>query len=224
MIIPFGSGEAEEVPQTVKVDYYLWWWCLCALFALLAIARTLAAEILGCIFCVLMACLIWYVAKNDCKEMKQSWILLFGLISVLNFIVEMCVLATCIRGRMVRTVSETFSEDQTQRIFNITMERHPFFDSSQGFLYMMKSVVMIASPLCNLFSCILCHNTYNAFPTSLFDQEQGVLPPPGRAVGYGGYGAYGDGAAHHNLGRSQRSPFGSGQPVFSGHSERLGSA
>lgn len=258
MVIPLGpmGGAAGGLdtpmvptPAVVKERWSKWWWVLFSLNIFVCVGRLLAADVFGALVTGLTAFICYYMVNNDCANMSQYCILLFGFLCLINGILDLVNLAGNAQGRETRKASPPTSQgdlssgSQSTTVV-ITTTKHPFFDPTGGFLYNAQSVMMIVSPVAALLGAFLSWLTYSSFTTSLFAEpaENG-----GSQGGFGGYGtAYGGapGGGGYYSGASgtaggpaftgSAGPAGGGRPLgsvaaaapprlFEGSGQRLGS-
>lgn len=200
-----GMEEAEaEVPSVVKEKYAKFWWVCCVLMASVAIMDVFAADIFGVLFMGLMTFTVWYMVSNNCKNMTQYCLMLFGTMCLIQSVFDLITLLTMLGGRTVsnRTVTSSLSPDGTSQTQNIVInqEKHSFFDSTMGLTYNVQSAVRIASPATMALSALLAYWTYSAYPLGLFEaasqgDETGNFAQNPRMArgGFGGYGGQGMG-------------------------------
>lgn len=185
MVVPVGHLDmppgSMEAPQVVKEYHAIWWYVLVILFTSLCIARFVAMDIFGAFNTGLMALLAWYLVTDNCAKMSQCCVLYFGIICFTNGIFDLLPLLASLGGRTTETTEYGDSPEAGTSTFTVTIEKHPFFDSSKGDFYNYQSCVMIASPLVMFVGAAMASKTYHAFQTSLFadsDDEaanQGLL-------------------------------------------------
>merc|ERR1719272_2415201 len=123
--------------------------------------------------------------------MSQYCISLFGFMCLLNAVLEFVTLASMVSGRTTSSSQSQPAANATSTSYTVTVEKHPFFDPSQGWFYNQQSAMMIASPVCGLLGALLAYFCYNAFPTSMFGDD-GSAGADGQ--GFGGGGGFGGGA------------------------------
>lgn len=140
----------------------------------------------------LCAFICYYMVKDDCINMSQYCVLLFGFMSVLNCILEVINLAGNLGGRSERTEnggpdpSQLATGQATTYTVTIKTTVHPFFDPTGGFVYNAQSATMIACPVMSLLGALLSKLTYGSYTTSLFSDQ-------GEAGAAGSFGTYGNG-------------------------------
>jgi len=205
MVLPLGAGGGgggaggigmmadDEVPDTVKSSHSIWWRVYMLLLLSLCVARFCALDILGAMVTGIMSFLIHHLVKDNCEKMTQCIILLFGFMCQMNFILEAVVLAPMLGGRSEQSMSDRhFANGKTS--YTVTIQKHPFFDSTQHAFYNLQSFVMVASPFLNLIGVLLAYWSYNAYPRSVFEEpEDHGFANPGFAGGGFAGGANGGG-------------------------------
>jgi uncharacterized membrane protein YgcG len=219
----------SEVPECVKVTHSKIWWlymvCLMGVF----VGRILALDILGALVTAIMALLVYYMLKDDCDRLSQCFLLLFGFMCLVNFFLEIIILIPALNGRSQHSTSEKrISGGKTQ--YTITEEKHAFFDGSMGPLYNLQSAMMIASAVSNLVGSLLSYWTYNAFQTSLFEDQDDVGWQNQNQGGYGGVNRQQQQPQYYQGGGHRLGGGGGGQAqqprnatrLFGGPGQRLG--
>eukprot|EP00440_Ansanella_granifera_P033872 gb/GFBE01036748.1/.p1 GENE.gb/GFBE01036748.1/~~gb/GFBE01036748.1/.p1 ORF type:complete len:237 (+),score=55.39 gb/GFBE01036748.1/:1-711(+) len=235
MVIPLGAGPAQEgsVPDVVKDVHCKYWWCLAAMFLSLAVTEIVAADVFAVLFHTIMAGIVYYMVKDQCKNMSMYCLLIVGMLCTFQAFIELIALISSVGGRRTqKTVVKQGSDNVTTYTTEVTT--HPFFDESQGVQYNVQSALMIASPLVMIFAVACAYYSYNAHSSSLFEEPEDSESGPmyGRGMYGGGGGMYGGGyggAANGGAGRSAGQPLGRSsapppaQPVlFQGAGQRLG--
>jgi hypothetical protein len=248
MVVPLGGAGAmgdtgmmdPEPPPAIKNSHYKWWWVLVVLLCCVCIGRFCGTDFLGGVMSGIMAFIVYYMVKENCSKMSQYCLMVFGFMCLMNTILECIALVGLLGGRTEQTTAMSppvGSDSGTKTTYTVTLEKHPFFDKSQGPVYNIQSAMMIASPVCNLIGCLLAYWSYNAYPTSLFeDREEDIRPFAGRggmAGGFGGgmAGGYGGGqsatpaysGSGHVLGGAGAANRPNQPRLFEGSGQRLGS-
>eukprot|EP00933_Yihiella_yeosuensis_P082784 TRINITY_DN96772_c0_g1_i1.p1 TRINITY_DN96772_c0_g1~~TRINITY_DN96772_c0_g1_i1.p1 ORF type:complete len:222 (-),score=37.22 TRINITY_DN96772_c0_g1_i1:65-730(-) len=221
MVIPLGDmgGHHEEpAPEEVKVHYAKYWWAMMVLFIALGVSQTVGGNVFGTFFMFIMAAVCFYVVKDDCRNMSQYCLFLFGFMCCFQALLEFISLLSVLNGRREASTVRNSSGDGKMTI-TTTVHTHPFFDDKMGTRYNVQSWNMILSPAVMALAGMLSYYCFNAFSSSLFDDEEG---------GYGGgYGAtpqtYG-GSPGYGGGNRPSQPRTHAPPrLFEGSGQRLGS-
>jgi len=220
-----GDGELSGVqdspaPDVVKEYYYKWWWAYFGMLLLVCAGKGGGGDLAGALNTGVIAFVVWYVTRHDCEKMSQCCVLFIGLLTSFNFMVELLNVSASLAGRETRIINCEDDPTKGSTVCTITIERHPFFDKSQGNLYNWQSIMLCVSPIAQLIGSILCHITYMEYPNSLFSDDGGAAGPVG-PLGRGGGQVGGQAGAHVFYGTSQR--LGSDGTPFSGEGQRLGS-
>lgn len=242
-----GMMEPMDAPPVVKEKHAPVWWSLLLVMVGLCVVHFLGMEIFDGVYTLILAVIVWYMVKENCGNMSKYCLLMFGVICVIQAIFGLIDLFTSVGGRKMRRVeSKVLSDNSVQ--YTTTIEKHPFFDNTQGFTYNIKSVGLILSPVVMLLATCMCYWTYKAFPDMSDYEDAGNEAGPGNSsmfggegnrMGGGGGGGYGGGGGGYGgtsntLGGSgggsvQRPGGGGGRPaptgpaLFSGSGQRLGS-
>merc|ERR1719160_1274952 len=95
----------------------------------------------------MMAIIAWYMVTNDCAKMSQYCVLLFGFMCLMNAVLEFVTLASCMPGRQTSRTQTPGTNSATSTSYTVTIEKHPFFDASAGWLYNHQSAMMIVCPI-----------------------------------------------------------------------------
>lgn len=229
MLLPMGPVGIEEVqppPQSVKDTYAIWWWLYLVLCIATVVGEILSQDVFGVLMMLLISGIVWYMVKDDCRQMTQYCVFMFGFMCSIQCIFDTVMLVVSVGGRRTRHVEEKrISENKVS--YTTVIDTHPFFDDSQGFVYNAQSWMMIVSAVMMFLGAILAYSTYNAFPASLFDeepQERDLFAdrPRGGGGGYGGGGPGGGGNRFEPAPRRNQQN-GPGFRTFDGQGRRLGS-
>merc|ERR1719450_2088687 len=89
----------------------------------------------------------------------------------MNSVLEFITLGSMVSGRQTSSTQGHPTNNGTSTSYTVTVEKHPFFDPTQGWLYNQQSAMMIASPVVGLLGALLAYNCYNSFPTSLCSDD-----------------------------------------------------
>jgi len=238
MVIPMngaGMQQEGETPAVVKDRFAKFWWLLMGFYIAVCVGRLVATDIFGGLLSGIMAVIAWYMVTNDCAKMSQYCILMFGFVCTMNGVLEFVTLVSSLNGRQTsRSQSAPLpqtgaSSHATSTSWTITVEKHPFFDGDAGFLYNQQSAMMIVCPLAAFIGAAIAYSTYNAFPTSLFDEsgaEAQNLGGSGFGGGMygGGGGVEGGGGGGNGGGRAFQSGSQQAPSLWAGQGQRLGSA
>mmetsp|Transcript_103490 Transcript_103490/g.179698 ORF Transcript_103490/g.179698 Transcript_103490/m.179698 type:complete len:260 (+) Transcript_103490:59-838(+) len=221
MVIPLGAvgpgpgmGGLEQTPTPAEVKdrWAKWFYAVLFLNIAICIGRMIAADIFGALITLIQAYFCWFIVRNDCANMSQHCLFLFGFLCIMNGVLELVTLCTFLNGRTSQKATPVpaaapGSGAGSTMNYMLTIERHPFFDASAGFKYNWQSAMMIASPLGALIGALVCYATYNTYQTSLFEE-----PEDGQA-GFGGGGparGFGGGGFNQGYGAQGRGGYGGG--------------
>lgn len=230
-----GVTEEESIPVAVKETYRPWWWALCFIFILVAVGRCVATDPFGGMMTFLLAYIIYFMVRRDCANMTQYCLFMFGLMVTMNAVFETIAMLSVLGGRTMQTNTMQTpggaSSGSKTTSYTVTIETHAFFDGTQDFVYNAQSFMMIASPVSLILASALAHQTYNACPSSLFDQDDagagrqeawGGGMGGGQQYGAGSAGPWGGGAGGGG-GQGYNQPGRSSTPqIFGGQGQRLG--
>lgn len=172
MVFPLGMEMAQPpIPESIKSTYAKYWWFLTFLFFVMSIVTMVSGDILGGILVLLITIICFILVRNDCEQMTQPCILMFGLLCFIQSIFEIITLAINVGGRKEeKTTREEVDEGGTTRTtYTTTVEEHPFFCDEMGWQYNLQSWKMIILPCVLLLAVILCYLTYQQYPDSFFD-------------------------------------------------------
>jgi len=239
-------------PTVVKEVHSRRWWMYLVLLVVLSGFDIVGADIFGAIFDGCIALIVWYMVRNECAQMSQYCLLLFGMMCLIQTVFGLVALISSLGGRRSEHTS-AFPISQNKVSYTTVVETHPFFDHTLGPKYNIQSAVKIATPVVMLVGTTLAYLTYSCFPSSMFyDEGDNMGGPPaeplggrfggggfggngnlGNAGNYGGVrtfegrgqslgGGGGNGNASPNAGNSGR-PTNRGQGLFEGSGQRLGS-
>jgi hypothetical protein len=232
MVVPLGAPPMGDepflqempAPESVQKTYWKWWWLICVLYILMVMARWYAGDVWGGIVSLVMALWAYMLVRDNLKNMTQMCLFFFGVVTLFQFAMDLISLLTCIHGRVFeqQTASPVHTTGSTETVnYAVTITYYPFFCRKQTFLYNFQSGLMIACVVMDLVGIALATSTYNAFPTSMFEE-----PDLRRNIGPGGFDDYGSqrgggrGGGGNPGGRPQNP--GSTFRVFEGAGNRLG--
>mmetsp|Transcript_101595 Transcript_101595/g.327869 ORF Transcript_101595/g.327869 Transcript_101595/m.327869 type:complete len:254 (-) Transcript_101595:135-896(-) len=197
MVIPFGGMVLQQddipVPDVIKKVHSYRWWSYLLLLVLLCTFDIVVFDIFGAIFDGIMGIIVWFMIRNDCSQMTQYCLMLFGIMCLVQGIFGIIALVGTLGGRKTEHTSVTpLGTDNRQMAYTTIVETHPFFDDSMGFRYNCQSAVKIATPIVMLIGAILAYMSYSCFPSSMFggdDAGDAYGQPFGGQMG-GNYGGY----------------------------------
>mmetsp|Transcript_112797 Transcript_112797/g.313885 ORF Transcript_112797/g.313885 Transcript_112797/m.313885 type:complete len:213 (+) Transcript_112797:76-714(+) len=134
-----------------------YWYALILLLAVLSVMNLMTLEIIGSLLSCLMLFLAWMIARKNMSE-APKYIVIYAVLSVLNFFFDVVPLIMSLHGRSAVTVEpgvSTHYEGIEQTMYTRTIRTTPFFDRKQGLLYNIESASMILSPACMLMGTYL---------------------------------------------------------------------
>jgi uncharacterized membrane protein YeiB len=225
-----GMGMDMPVPEVVREKHAKFWWAFFALILASLVVELLAIDVFGVLFAALMAFIVWYMVKNQCRNMSQYCLFIFGVMCLIEALFELLTLATVVGGRDSSATTESTSKDDegnTVIYYTTTVTETSFFDWSQGVTYNAESIGYILSPSVMVVGAVLCYYAYNAYDTSLWgdDLEDGRMDDWDNRRGMGGGG--GGGGFNRRFPREDVQPRSAGRqppqrPLFEGQGQRLG--
>jgi len=221
MVIPLGSVAAPDhtAPEVVKRKYVYVWYFIILLEIAAVVGYVLAKDPFPGLFHAIVCGVVIYMVKNNCEHMSMYCLLMMGTLGCIQAVFDVITLLMNVGGRKIATTSSKYEGDGTTTVTTSVKDR-PFFDKSADFSYNAYSVMMIASPCIMLILVLAAYYTYQAFPTSMFDDGDSESAPMSRDYGAGAYRAYGSQAAAAPAPASRPSA----QPaLFQGQGQRLGS-
>mmetsp|Transcript_37986 Transcript_37986/g.60169 ORF Transcript_37986/g.60169 Transcript_37986/m.60169 type:complete len:232 (+) Transcript_37986:62-757(+) len=177
MVLAVGPQGPSDLPppQNVKESVAKWWWALVVIYLAICLARFYVGDLWGGMISTCMCFWAWWMVRVDCKQMSQYCIMLFGMLSFFEVLIDLVNFLSCIHGRVQEKESETplgaSSNGAIVQQYTVSVEEHAFFDSRLGFLYNLQSALMILILLCDGLGAFLSYWTYHAYPTSLFDDS-----------------------------------------------------
>lgn len=225
--------EDVVAPPVVKEVHSKWWWTTFALVVILCVFEIIATEVFDAIMSAILAIVMFYMLRQNCSQMSKYCLILFGTICIIQAIFQIIELCSSVGGRSIRHTVR--SEIENQVIYTTTVETHPFFDHTQGFVYNSKSAVLIAGPTIMLTSTFLSYYSYKAFPA--MGEEDASVPVNDGQRGGGGNG-FGRGLMYSGEGQQPGGGGGGGRVIqggrvmqggagrpqmFQGSGQRLGS-
>ena len=225
MVIPMGPLMAQRevpIPDVVMDKYAKYWWTVGALCIVVAALQVVAGDIIATFFYGMLAGIIIYMVKDNCKNMSMYCLMVTGLMCSIQAILDTLHLLVSISGRRTTTtaVQPGNSSDITTYTTQVTV--HPFFDKELGVPYNVQSALLIVTPIVMALTAALAYFSYNSFSTSLFpDDEEGALTDNGFGNNFGTYGAPSYGGMRPVEQRPPSNPAWR-QPMFTGTGQRLG--
>eukprot|EP00930_Biecheleria_cincta_P049448 TRINITY_DN34647_c0_g1_i1.p1 TRINITY_DN34647_c0_g1~~TRINITY_DN34647_c0_g1_i1.p1 ORF type:complete len:263 (+),score=22.48 TRINITY_DN34647_c0_g1_i1:74-790(+) len=238
MVVPLGPMPAQQevqVPDVVKEKYSTFWWAVGALLVAAAVGQAVAGDVFEVFYLALIAGIVIYSVKDNCKNMNMCCVLMLGVICTMQALFELISLCSQLGGRTERQLSSRAVSGSTTE-YTTSVTTHPFFDASLGLQYNVQSAMMIARPVLMILAALLAYFSYQAYPTPLFsedaDSESGGIYSQGgyRSGGNGnsgsqaGYGSGGyGGSGGRPYGGAQQSNRSSATRIFGGSGQRLGS-
>jgi len=234
-MIPLGAGpldgglEREPIPDVVLQYHLKWWYMLLFFFVCLSFLQVAAVQIFMAILMAATTFAVWFMIRDNCKEMTQPCLVMFSIFCLMQFVFDTIILCSLIGGRSEQTKVLT-SHTEHEAVYTTTVTRHPFFDASQGLVYNLQSAARIASPLIMLLASALCFYSQRAFENTMFANLDAPLSGGGGGLsnyGSGGGGQYvGGGGAAQQGQRPVSRLVGGGGPEgfkpFEGGGQRLG--
>lgn len=212
------------VPQVIRERHAPFWWALMFMWLATCIAQAFGLDLLGSLTSGLMAYIVCFMVKENCEKMTQYCLLLFGIMSSMSAGLQLISLLTVLGGRVSQAtlIAHPGAQSTDHKTLTVSIEKHPFFDGSQGLTYNIQSATLIASPLCNLLGAILSYISYQAYPAPLFEDPE-IQP----VAGVGGLNALPlyDGGASQFSGQGRRLGGDLGRPTvepFMGQAHTLG--
>lgn len=255
MVIPLNLGgagptEDQETPEKIKNTHFIGWYIVSFLFIVTAIGCIVALKIFDALIALIVGIWAYYIVKKNCENMSQQCLFSFGLMCVMQAVLEFIILAMSLPGR--RTQSTTTNGEASPHAapspfmgghshtssYTVTTKTSPFFSEEEGWHYNLQSAMMIAMCVVFIIGAIMSKISYSEYPNSLFDDPGESRQFGGSAYGSGNYSSgpsgggryYGGGApparptGSQNWGGGQRLGGGSNNQMFGGSGQRLGSA
>lgn len=190
MVVPFSSLEmppgSMEAPQVVKERHAVFWWFAVALMNILWTVRFATFDVFGASNTGMLAFLAYYLVRDGCQNMSQCCVLYFGLLCFTNGLFDVLPLLASMGGRTTETTEYKPSEAGT-KVYTVTIEKYPFFDTAKGSFYNFQSVVMICSPIVMFIGALVASKTYGAYETSLFADSEDEARNSGAPGGSSGW-------------------------------------
>lgn len=219
--------EMMPVPDVVKNRYVYAWYVMVILLLAVGCAEAVGGDAMAAIFFLIVSSIVVYMVLDSCKQMSMYCLLMFGTMVGFQSFFEFMALLCVISGRSTETTTikggemdETGTEITAVTYVTKVITR-PLFDKNMNEKYNVQSAAMVASPAVLLLCVFLCYISYNAYTSSLFDDdlEAGPIHEGFAGRSYGGPGhrpgqltAPQSGASHSTSAR-----------IFEGHGQRLGS-
>lgn len=258
MVIPLNLGggsspgmEEQEVPEALKDSkcHCFNWYMLSFLFIATTVGCLVAMKIFDGLIALVIGIWAYYMVKDSSKNMSQQCLFSFGLMCVVQAVMEFIIMCMSLPGR--RTQQTTYNNGGANgsphaapnpfmgtgggahdSSYTVTVKTTPFFSEEQGWHYNLQSAMMIVSCLVFVIGALLTRHSYGQYPNSMFEDRDGEsqsLGGGGSAYSSsGGGGRYmGGGRPGNTLGGGNPSGGGqrsSGHPMFGGSGQRLGNA
>jgi len=231
MLLPMNPGMMQQdtpVPEAIKNRHVYGWYCMIILLMSIGCAEIVGGDAMAAFFFMFLAGIVTYMVSDGCKQMTMQCLLLFGVMVGFQALFEFMALLSVVNGRSTETTTMQNAElnkagTETEEITYVTkIIIHPLFDKAMGRKYNVQSAALVASPLVLVLCTFFCYISYNAYTSSLFEDDVETGPLSGGLAGrsYGGYA----GPQPGRRAEPQRStPQGSAARIFEGHGQRLGS-
>eukprot|EP00930_Biecheleria_cincta_P072364 TRINITY_DN59771_c0_g1_i1.p1 TRINITY_DN59771_c0_g1~~TRINITY_DN59771_c0_g1_i1.p1 ORF type:complete len:229 (+),score=31.92 TRINITY_DN59771_c0_g1_i1:147-833(+) len=228
MILPLHpemvQGEMMPVPEVVKNRHVYAWYIMVILLLGVAVTEIVGGDVMAAVFFVFLASIVVHMVLDSCKNMSMHCLLLFGTMVGFQAFFEFMALLAVINGRSTETTTikggqmdETGSEI-TEVTYITKIITRPLFDKKLGERYNVQSAAMVASPVVLVLCCLLCYISYNAYTSSLFEEDVESGPIHEGFAGRS-YGAPGRQTGHHAAPQSGSTA----ARIFEGRGQRLGS-
>ncbi|CAK9009542.1 Uncharacterized protein SCF082_LOCUS10324 [Durusdinium trenchii] len=154
MVIPMGPGMLAQgvVPDVLREKYAKLWWTLGGLCLVIAVLEVVGRDFIAMLFYGMMTGIMWYMVKDQCKNMTMYCLLVTGLVGSIQAVFDLLRLLTSMGGR--RTSSTAIKPGSTSDTTTYTTEVtvHPFFDQDLGLAYNVQSTLIIACPIASSFA------------------------------------------------------------------------
>jgi len=164
----FLSGDMilfEGPPPQELLDKRWIWRFLLLLLAATFLLRIVGGDIAGAVLSGLMLCFAVVMIRDGMQEMMR-YALTYGILCVLNFVLDIVPLVMGFSGRVRRhTEPVAVMNDQgvQQITYTLTKRTTPFFDPSEGLIYNAQSLAMLLSPICMLIGACLSLSAHLAY-------------------------------------------------------------
>jgi len=256
-MIPLGgmsSGlDDQEIPEKITNSHYIGWRIMSFLFIATTIGCLVAFKIFDALIALMIGIWAYYMTKDGCKMMSQQCLFSFGMVCVIQAVMEFIIICMSLPGR--KTQSTTVNggdpvqggsphaapspffggQHSTSSSYTVTTKTVPFFSEEEGWHYNLQSAMMIASCVVFIIGALMTKLSYAEYPNSLFDVPESSQIGGGDSYGHSGGGGggryYGSGgprpAASQNHGGGQRLGGNGGAAnngMFGGSGQRLGAA
>jgi len=249
MVVPLGGmgpeEVQEEVPDKIKDYHFCWWYMLFTLFMFVFVGCCVALKIFDALIALMIGIWAYWMVKERCQNMSQQCLFSFGLMCVMQAVMEAIILGMSLPGRRTTVTtpgkggasnaqsphgapSPFMGGPAQSSSYTVTTVTTPFFHEEQGWHYNLQSAMMIANCVIFILAAIMAKVSYSEYPNSLFSDVGERQPMGGQSYGRGGYGG---GQPQNSFGGGQRQ--GGGQPAnsfsnnrqqtFGGQGQRLGS-
>jgi hypothetical protein len=167
----FGTSRpAGGAPDSIKKHHRKYWAVILVLLVSVFALEIMSVHGFDLLFAAIMASIVWYMIRLDCKHMNQYVLLIFALLCAIQEMFEVISIVSSISGRKVSHTSN-ISLGNGKATLTRTVETHPFFDAKQGFRYNVQSCTRIVSSVVYLLALGMSYWSYNKFPTSVFSMD-----------------------------------------------------
>lgn len=215
------------VPDVVKNRHVYAWYIMVILLFAVGCAEVVGGDVMAAVFFLFLASVVVYMVLDSCKNMSMYCLLLFGTMVGFQAFFEFMALLSVINGRSTETTTvkggqmdETGTEI-TEVTYVTKVITRPLFDKNMGEKYNIQSAAMVASPVVLILCVLLCYISYNAYTSSLFEEdiESGPIQEGFAGRSYGAPGRHPGRNAAPQTGTSHSTS----ARIFEGHGQRLGS-
>jgi len=109
MVVPLGGmgpePEEQEVPEKLRSSHYIGWYCIFVLFMATGIGCIVALKIFDALIAIIIGIWAYYLCKDSCKNMSQQCLFSFGIMCVVQCVMEIIILCMSLPGRRTQTTT-----------------------------------------------------------------------------------------------------------------------
>mmetsp|Transcript_108971 Transcript_108971/g.339601 ORF Transcript_108971/g.339601 Transcript_108971/m.339601 type:complete len:254 (+) Transcript_108971:76-837(+) len=177
MLLNSDSVYTEGPPPQEVLDKRWLWKVYSALLMTVFVLRIVGGDIAGAVINGLMLCFVMVMLRDGMSDMPK-YLVAYGILCVLNFVLDVVPLVTALGGRVSRTTEPLMVRNENgvqQMTYMLTKRTTPFFSLEGGLIYNLQSLAMLLCPVTMLMGCALSFLAHCAFGRHNAQDGGGIL-------------------------------------------------
>eukprot|EP00927_Polykrikos_kofoidii_P045730 TRINITY_DN3980_c0_g1_i1.p1 TRINITY_DN3980_c0_g1~~TRINITY_DN3980_c0_g1_i1.p1 ORF type:complete len:218 (-),score=24.22 TRINITY_DN3980_c0_g1_i1:91-744(-) len=178
-------------PQSV-IEKRNWWTVLSFLLLITLLLRTIGADVAGGLLTAVMLFFAIMISRDGMVDLGR-YALIYGVMSLMNFMFDVLLLAYTLGGRTETEISDVEEDGDDVGVYSITSRTYAFFDMSRGIQYNCISLAMLISPVAMLLGAYLALTAHQEIQrtteqTAVDDEDERFEIASNQSRGYGALG------------------------------------